>query len=215
MKKLILAALILLSTITLKAQINAITETGDEVILFDNNTWVYANDSLISKKDSEIKMNHKKFTKNKRSTFTVKSKKGNIGICINPKDWSYTKPKNNEAVEYQFKRRNKDLYGMLITEKTEIPIETLKKAAILNAKNSSTDLKLINEEYRIVNGMKVIMLEMNATVQGMKFTYIGYYYSNAQGSYQILTYSYTKLIKRFRKDSEIFLNGIMEIESQS
>ena len=80
MKKVILAVVVLLSTMTLKAQINAVTETGEEVILFDNNTWVYANDSLISKEDTEIEMNNKKFKKNKRSTFTVKSKKANIGI---------------------------------------------------------------------------------------------------------------------------------------
>jgi hypothetical protein len=211
MKKVILAVVVLLSTMTLKAQINAVTETGEEVILFDNNTWVYVNDSLISKKDTEIEMNNKKFKKNRRSTFTVKSKKANIGICINPKKWSYSKSKNNPAVEYQFKRKEEDLYAMLITEKAEIPLETLKKAAIINAKNSSKDLKVIHEEYRIVNGIKVIMLEMNATVQGMKFTYIGYYYSNEKGSYQLLTYSSLKLIETYRKDIEVFLNGLIEI----
>jgi hypothetical protein len=44
------------------SQINAITETGDEVILYNNNTWKYSNDSLNN--SIEILKNEKLFTKN-------------------------------------------------------------------------------------------------------------------------------------------------------
>lgn len=41
--------------------------------------------------------------------------------------WSFTKSNSNEVSEFQFTLKEKDAYVMLITEKIEMPIETLKK----------------------------------------------------------------------------------------
>lgn len=61
MKKLLIILILLLSINYLHAQINAITETGDEVLLYPDGTWAYLNDSLVEAKTIEV--NEKKIYK--------------------------------------------------------------------------------------------------------------------------------------------------------
>jgi hypothetical protein len=208
MRKVILTGLILISVQFLTAQISAVTETGDEVFLYEDGTWKYLNDSIIE--NAEIPVNEKEFLKSKKSTFLVKSKKLNVGIWINPKNWSFTKGIENDAFEYQFRKKGDDLYAMLISEKMQIPIETLKGVAVENAKSAAPDIKIIKEEYRNVNGIKVLMLQMSGTLQGLRFTYYGYYYSNSNGTIQLITYTAENLFPNYLEDIEEFLNGLVK-----
>ncbi len=208
MRKIVLTVLIIMSAQLINAQINAITDTGDEVILYTDGTWQYLNDSIIE--NSEISINNKEFIKDAKSTFLVKSKKLNIGIWMNPKSWSFTKGTDNDAFEFQFQKKGDDLYAMLISEKIQIPIETLKGIAIENAKGAAPDIKLTKEEYRNINGIQVLMLQMSGTIQGMRFTYYGYYYSNSNGTIQLLAYTGENLFNDYQNDIELFLNGFVE-----
>jgi len=192
----------------MQAQIKAITDTGDEVVLNADGTWKFVN-----KEDAKIEqllVNSKKFNKDKKSTFLLKSKKVNVGIWINPKEWELTSQIKNPAAEFIFRKRNEDLYAMMITEKSQIPLESLKKIAIINAQNASPDAKVIKQEYRIVNGVKVIMMQMTVTLQGIKFVYYNYYYSNSNGAVQLLTYTSENLFEHYKKGIEKFLNGFVE-----
>ena len=68
-------------------QQKAVTETGEEVILFEDGTWKYQNeDDFLIK---EISTNSNIFQKDKESTFLLKSSKVNVGIYLNPKTWSF------------------------------------------------------------------------------------------------------------------------------
>ena len=209
MKKIIFTALILLSMQFANAQINAITDSGDEVVLYDDGTWEYLNDSMVTA--SEIPENSKEFITDKKSTFLVKSKKLNIGIWINPKTWSFSKGTDKDAYEFQFQKKGDDLYAMLIAEKTQIPVETLKEIAISNAKDAAPDIKVIKEEYRNVNGKRVFMMQMAGTIQGIRFTYFGYYYSNSNGTIQLLAYTGESLFNEYETEIELFLNGLIEL----
>mgnify|MGYP006439848449 CR=1 FL=1 len=191
------------------AQINAVTETGEEVILYDDGTWKYQNEEELEVK--EIPTNSNKFEKNKESTFLLKSNNLNVGIYINPKKWSFRKATENPDAEYELQLKDGDLYGMVITEKVEIPLETLKSIAIENAKAVSPDLKIVKEEYRIVNGIKVLLLQMNGTMKGIKVSYYGYYFSSTNGTIQFVTYTSQNLMDSYRPKSEKLLNGLVEI----
>ncbi len=209
MKKIILVLISLLAVSLSQAQIKAITETGEEVILYNDGTWKYQNEDVTLEK--EIPTNSNIFEKDKASTFLLKSKKLNTGIYINPKKWSFKKATNNPEAEYEFQLKDGDLYGMVITEKVEIPLETLKSIALENGKAVAPDLKIIKEEYRIVNGLKVLLLHMNGTMQGIKFSYYGYYFSNANGTVQLITYTSQNLLDSYKSESEKLLNGFVEI----
>lgn len=206
---LLLIVFIFLYTFT-NAQQKAVTEEGEEVILYNDGTWAFQDDSYL--KEIEILVNPNEYTKIENSTFLLKSKRLNIGIWLDPKIWSFSKSNNNADAEYDFQTKEGDLYGMIITEKFEIPLESLRKIAFENAKEGSPDIRVINEEYRTVNGLKVLYLQMNGTMQGIKFSYNGYYYTSTEGSVQFVTFTSQKLIEEYKSLSEELLNGLVEIE---
>jgi hypothetical protein len=209
MKKITLVLISLFAFNLTQGQLKAVTETGEEVILYDDGTWKYQNEDEAEVKG--IPTNSNKFEKSDESTFLLKSSKLNVGIYIDPKKWSFKKATDNPDAEYELQLKDGDLYGMVITEKVEIPIEALKSIAVENAKSVAPDLKIVKEEYRIVNGIKVLLLQMNGTMQGVKFSYYGYYYSNTNGTVQFITYTSQNLMDSYRPQSEKLLNGLVEI----
>ncbi len=208
MNKILITLGTLFFAIVSNAQIKGITETGDQVILYDNKTWKYSEDSLNI--NTKIRINDKLFSKDKKSSFLVKSEKSNIGIWINPMEWSFTKAKSGGPSEFNFTNKKLDIYGMLISEKTEIPIKSLVEIAYDNAYEAAPDIKIIEKEYRNINGIDVIMMKMTGTIQGIKFIYFGYYYSSSKGAFQFLTYTSLNLFNEYEKDMLLFLNGLTE-----
>ena len=127
---------------------------------------------------------------------------------INPKNWKFKKNENgHDAAEYTFRMRDSDLYAMAINEQVEIGIEDLANIAFTNAKNAAPDVRVVKKEYRVVNGHKVIYMEMLGTIQSVKFKYLGYYYSNETGSTQFLAYTGANLVDKYQKDIDVLLNG--------
>ena len=206
--KIIWLILIIFSvSLQLNAQEKAVTSTGEEVILFDDGTWKYMNVDLPTV--DEIKTNPRNFTKAKESSFLLKSKKTKNGFWINPKKWDFRKGADNPDAEYELQLKEGDLYGMIITEKVEIPLEALKNIALTNAKSVAPDVRVIKEEYRNVNGIKVLCMQLNGTTQGIKFSYFGYYYSDESGTVQFITYTAQSLIEEYKDTAESLLNGIV------
>lgn len=212
-----ITALLLFCLITVNisfAQQNAVTETGDEVILYDDGTWVYQNgESMIQ--ETEIPVNETPFEKSEESTFLLKSKKLDVGFWLNPKKWSFKKASDNDEAEYQLQLKGEDLHGMILTEKVAFPLETLKAIAIENGRSVAPDLQVVNEEYRIVNGLKVLLLQLNGTMQGIKFSYYGYYFSSENGTVQFVTYTSQNLLESYKPESEKLLNGIVELTADN
>lgn len=210
MKKIITIILLSGSTLIATAQKKALTETGDEVILYDNGTWKYLNEPV--KENYVIPINTEKFTKNSNNTFLLKSTKLNVGFWLDPKKWSFKKATNNPDAEFELQLKDGDLYAMIITEKVEIPLETLKTIALENGKGIAPDLYIVKEEYRTVNGSEILLLQMDGTMQGVKFSYYGYYYSNSNGTLQFITYTSQNLLDQFKKTCEDLLNGFVVIK---
>ena len=208
MKKLQLISILLLFAFITNAQIKAITESGDEVLLYESGTWEYVDDKLADKEEV-IPINDKKFYKNKNATFLVKSNNINIGIWINPKEWSFEKTGENESTEFSFQKRNETLYAMIITENIELPIESLKDIALQNAKNASPDAKIVFQEYRYVNDTKIFYMHIKGTIQGIKFYYVGYYYSDENGTTQFIAYTTQNLFEQYKNDMLELLNGFV------
>lgn len=209
MKKAFLLLLSLFFINLIQAQQKAVTETGEEVILYDDKTWKYQNEDQIS--EIKIPTNPKKFTTDKKATFLLKSNKMNIGVNLNPKKWSFKKATDNPEAEFELKLKDGDLYGMLITERVQIPLETLKLIALENGKSVAPDLAIVKEEYRNVNGLKVLLLQLNGTMKGIKFSYYGYYFSNTNGTVQFITYTSQNLLESYKTEIEKLLNGFKEI----
>lgn len=202
--------LLTLTYTNLHSQTNAVTEYGDQVVLYDDGTWKYTDEELNI--ETEIAENLNPFVKPDKSNFLLKSNQFNVGIWLNSKNWKFTKAKDNEDAEYEVVLKGEDLYGTIITEKVEIPLEALREIALSNAKDVAPDTKIDFEEYRTVNGARVLMLEMSGTISGINFAYKGYYYSNENGTIQIILYTAKNLLKQeYSQQAEDFLNGFVEL----
>ncbi|WP_020536002.1 hypothetical protein [Lewinella cohaerens] len=210
MKNLLLVMLLMFSLTLGYGQIKAVTENGDEVTLYDDGTWAY--DDMEMMEAEEIMMNPETFTKGERASFLLKSSKNDFGFYLNPKDWTFMKDGSNPAAEYELHLKSGDLYGMIISEQLEIPLETLRGIALSTAKAAAPDLKIVKEEYRMVNGLKVLHLQMDGTMQGIKFSYYGYYYSNESGTVQYVTFTAQNLMDSYREQCDALLNGLVVIE---
>lgn len=214
MKRLLIILLNCIIFITAKSQIKALTENGREVILNENGTWQYVSDKDKNGSDNLnlIIVNPVNFSKPPGETFIVKSNVVNIGVYIDHSLWTFAPHKENEAnPEYMFTMKSEKGYAMMITEKTEIDLVNLKDIVLKNAKDAAPDARILSQEYRIVNGQKVLCLQLSGTISGIKFMYLGYYYSNSNGTIQLVTYASEKLFNESRPDLEKFLNGFTEI----
>jgi hypothetical protein len=211
MKKIYKLIIVTILTINqLNAQQKAVTESGTEVILFENGTWKYTSPNDTTKK--EIPTNALNFKKSEKSTFLVKSTKTKFGFWIDPKIWNFKKSKIEDAAEFNLELKKGDLYSIIMSEKIEVPIENLREIALENAQSASSDLEIINEEFRIVNGQKVLNLQFKGTIQGIKFVYFGYYFSNEKGTVQYLTYTSSNLFAEMKNLCEELLNGLVLVD---
>jgi hypothetical protein len=204
MKELLVTILVLLTATSYASQ-KAITDTGEEVILKSDGTWEYSNDS--QRAVNKIEISKKKFKRPESSSFLLKSSNNKSAFWINTKKWSFKKSKKNVEAEYEFHLKSSDLHGMSITEEVEISIEYLIKIALENAQAVAPDAKIVRQEYRIVNGHKVIYLEISGSMQGIEFTYFGYFYSDSSGTTQFIAYTGTNLADKYRSEINDFLNG--------
>lgn len=189
-----------------QAQVKAVTEMGEEVLLHDDGTWSFVNQAPAPMK--ALSLNPNPFQTPSGSTFQLKSTKTKFAVNLNSKDWTFKKSADNEDAEYELDFKNGDLFGLLIPEQIEIPLETLRNIALQNARNAAPDLQIIEEEYRMVNGQKMLYMQMNGTVQGVKIAYMGYYFSASVGTVQFLTYTSQNLMDQFRPEAMKLLNGL-------
>ena len=77
-------------------------------------------------------------------------------------------------------------------------------------KEIAPDIQVDKEEYRFVNGIKLLMVQMSGTINEIKFKYYSYYYSSDKGVVQLITYSSLNLFETYKKQMEDFLNGFVE-----
>ena len=102
------------------AQINAVTENGDPVFLYEDGTWQYVSEE--NPYVEEIPVNEAEFEKEAKSSFLLKSKKTPLGFWLDPKKWTFKKGVDNADAEYELQLKEGDLYGMIITEQVEFPL---------------------------------------------------------------------------------------------
>ncbi|MDB5121227.1 MAG: hypothetical protein JWN56_2445 [Sphingobacteriales bacterium] len=214
LRKIFLLFILCNLVIVSKAQIKALTTEGEEVNLYDDGTWKYINDTgSVPKKEAHIDTtvtSSTTFSKSTDANFSLKSTKLNLSVFFNSKKWSVEKGKPGEAGEFNFQLIGEDVQAKFISERMEIPLNTLAEVAVKNAKKVAPDVKIIKKEYRIVNGLKVLFMQMDGTTNGIKFSYLGYYYSFDKGSLQFVSFTSQALLIMYRSSMEELLSGLVK-----
>jgi hypothetical protein len=123
------------------------------------------------------------------------------------RDWT------TEAVESgitQFTHRSGEVWARVIAERVEIPITRMEDVALGNAREADPNARVIRRGTRTVNGMKMMFLEIDATVEHVPVRYYGHYYSDSSGTVQIIGWTSRNLIEEHRPLIENFVSGFQE-----
>lgn len=203
--KVALSVLVCLAALQVGADEKAVTENGDVVILKDDGTWYYEDARPVE--TLAIPRNETPFERASDSNFAVKSVNNDAMVYIDPRSWAFSKGVNNKDAEFEFVLKGKDLYGMLITEKIPLEMEGLSDIAFEVARSTAPNMRIITREYRNVNGVELVYMEMAGSMFGTDFIYFGQYFSDESGSTQLIAYTSTALADSYRDDIQVFLNG--------
>ncbi|UFK98034.1 hypothetical protein [Kaistella faecalis] len=209
MKKIFTLA-VLLQSLTFIAQQRALTEDGKEVVLFDNGTWKFVNESDAKALETII-TNNNLFEKSRNASFLMKSKKLDVGVYFDPKKWKLATQNISPHVEYFFTDRSntEGSFGFMMTEKVQIAtLKNLKELIIENVSRNVDFFRLKESEYRTVNGMKVLFIRYAANTKGMDFEYAGYYYINSDGYAGVVGFSSQKMFESNFDAIQELINGI-------
>ena len=209
MKKIFTLA-VLLQSLTFIAQQRALTEDGKEVVLFDNGTWKFVNESDAKALETII-TNNNLFEKSRNASFLMKSKKLDVGVYFDPKKWKLATQNISPHVEYFFAERNSNdgYFGFMITEKVQIAtLKNLKDLIIENVNRNVDYFRLKESEYRTVNGMKVLYIRYAANTKGMDFEYSGNYYINSDGYAGVVGFASQKVFEQSFGAVQELINGI-------
>ncbi len=180
--------------------LKAKTETGRQVELKSDGTWKF----LDSKPTTAAAGAYQK-SENAKNVYTAKG--GKVSLYFDSTKWIQEKSDDPEKISFEY--REGDLYGLMISERLALPISTLRDIAIKNAQSAAPDVKVVHEENRKVNGVNLLCMQMNGTINGIKFTYYGYYYAGKSGSIQLLTYTSQNLFQESLPAMTEFLNGLV------
>jgi hypothetical protein len=180
-------------------EIKAKTEEGKEVMLYPDGTWQYVK--------TEQHQSSSPSSKPQLSKKLIQGKRGTYSIWIDENTWKISETKFNPSAEFCFTHAGGDAYAMIIDEETQMPLDALKQAAFENAKKAAPDAQIIFAEKKFIHDNEVLYMKMTGTVQSTPFTYLGYYYSGAAGTIQLITYAKRDLFDKFESDLIEFLNG--------
>ena len=183
----------------------ATTDDGRKVLLFPDGKWKFA---AASTAGAAGRAN----TRSPAATERVELLRGAMAIFVDPAKWK-KQPPTDDLTKTTFHHSSGEAYGMIVAERLAIPLLKLKEIAISNARAAAPDAKVVFEETRHVNDIHVLVMQMEGTIQGIAFTYYGYYYSGSQGSLQVLTYTGTNLFAEYKGSFEEFLNGLTASKS--
>jgi hypothetical protein len=188
-----------LGTLPAPAQEKATTLSGKAILVFPDGTW-------REEQKTDFKFLDMGQRKPRAATAKASILKGKATIFYNPSKWK-TKGKE-EGGRSSFTHVDGDAQAMIICERIQMPLETLETAALANAKGAAPDSAITRRETRKVNGLDVVMLQIQGTIQKTPFTYLNYYYSGEAGIIQVITFTSRNLFKEYQPDFEDFLNGI-------
>jgi hypothetical protein len=132
--------------------------------------------------------------------------RGQASVSFNPSAWKQTR--SAEAGKRTFRHARGGGFAMVVAESIAIPIEQLHERALANMRQTATDVQVVSEQRRHVNGTDVLSLQSNVTVRGVPFTYLGYYYSGPSGTVQVVTYAERAMFENYQREFEAFLNGL-------
>jgi hypothetical protein len=191
--------LAIVQTVTAQGPIRAKSEAGKDVILYPDGTWKYV--PVPSEIPSTL------HNKPSSATKLFKPSRGNFGIWYDETKWR-DKAGADPDEKLRFVFIGGDAYVMVLVEEIPIPLDSLKNAALVNARVAAPDAKIVKEEMRTVNGKPVLSMIIQGTVQQIPFTYYGYYYGGKDGAIQVVGFTGQNIFAKYEAEFTKLLDGL-------
>jgi hypothetical protein len=199
MKVLAAVPLLMLAAPASAQPARATTEDGRKVLLYPDGKWKYAPAAPSGRAP-------RSYARAAAATEGIDLLRGGMTLFVDPGKWRRTP--SEDPTRISFRHSTGEAYGMVLAERLAVPLPRLKEIAVSNAREAAPDVKVTFEEPRRVNELDVLAMQMEGTIQGVPFTYYGYYFSGPQGSVQLLTYTGSNLFAEYKPEFEDFLNGL-------
>jgi hypothetical protein len=188
--------------------IKAKTQDGRTVILHADGTWQFL------KKEGPIAPKAPKdnrFNAPQRATKKVSDPRGLVELWYIPAKWNvYPKPERlSPDASFALIHKTKDAYALGIIERISMPLKTLKKIAVDNARNVAPDAEVVLDEERQINGNTASIMGITGTIDGIPFRYHSYYWRGEKGCFQVITYTSQNLFAEFHDDFNDLLSGVV------
>jgi len=187
-------------------QERAITQSGKAVILNPDGTWQYAPPS-----QEDRQADPSTYLRSPGATTRIELNRTGYQLYYDPHKWVQ---KKGDAGRVSFTHSTGDGYAVAISERIGVQFESLRSVALANAKAVAPDAEITFDEMRVVNGAKLLCLQIRGTIQSIRFVYFGYYYSSNAGTVQLITFTAPNLLEEYRADFEEFLNGLVVRDSE-
>lgn len=193
----VVAVIAVLAVSSTLAATRATTEDGRKVLLNEDGTWQFQ--KAVPSKVGKMK-------RSPGATEEISLLRGKASVFYDKKKWPSLK--EPEGGRFELKHRDGDAYAVIVAERIQIPLDSLKSIALKNARNVAPDAIITEEQTRVVNGTEVLFMKISGIMQGIALTYMGNYYTNKDGSLQIITFTSDNLMPEYEADLLEFINGL-------
>ncbi len=114
---------------------------------------------------------------------------------------------SSEPGVHQLQHSTSDLYVRVIEERIQIPLEVMPEVALANAREVDPNATAIRQGSRVVNGVRMLFMEYETTVDGVPFVFVGHFFSDTSGTVQIIAWTGRNLLAEYRDTIERFVSG--------
>jgi hypothetical protein len=88
----------------------------------------------------------------------------------------------------------------VIAEQLEIDPGQLADVAFSHAKSASADVRIVTESWRTVNGLRTLLVRLDGSTDGTRFSFYNQMYSDASGTVQLAGWTDTNVFDEYRRD---------------
>ena len=132
--------------------------------------------------------------------------KGHAFIHYDPKLWRVDTDNRTEPGSHQYVHMSGEVYFKIITERLQLGLEQLAENGVMNARKADRAVIVTRQGSSRVNGLQMAVREFEVTINEMPLTFYVHYYSDRNGSIQLIGWTGRALIDEHRPAIEQFVN---------
>lgn len=179
--------LALLATAAAAQTISATTEGGAKVQLFADGTWAYVDGQEAP------------------AMLRLTSENGPYAVTFPSKKWS--RADSSTPNRHLLSHTTGSAGAVFASEGIPVALERLPDIALRSAKGADPAAELISSTMTTVNGVEVVQVEIEATVQSVPFHYRSYYFGGEKGNAALVVYAHRDRFVDLSADIDELLSG--------